>query len=172
MTELTDKISPSLEQHACTVGVVASLMNKSRLYRRFPLASLNAWIDPAIFHGQIKVFYNQRGAGVGYITWAHCSDEVVESFATKHDFLPHLSEWNEGGDPFVVDFLVLPGHLKLVIDYINEFMFAGYDTLRAIKRDGTGRVVRLRSFHRRRWFEQPLQGPVHLDADRPLSKAA
>jgi cytolysin-activating lysine-acyltransferase len=131
------------------LGVVASLMANSPQYSRYPLVSLKAWIHPALQTEQLAIFYDANsGEAVGYITWAMLAPDVERRWLRQPDVLLHLSEWNEGFNLWIMDFLSLPGYCEDIIEYIKESMFL--ENLRAysLRRDKNGKVRKVTCWDR------------------------
>ncbi|MFY7820020.1 MAG: toxin-activating lysine-acyltransferase [Rhodoluna sp.] len=58
-------------------------------------------ILPCARHGKIAFFLNFDQAPVGFVTWAHLSQETEERVLQTMDPWLHISEWNEGPSPWV-----------------------------------------------------------------------
>jgi len=133
------------DELAKEVGYVASLMSQQPLYRTFPLACIQAWIMPALAHGQLKVFHDEKGSAIGYITWAYLAPDVAERWVHDPAVLLHLSEWNEAGELWIMDFFALPGFARMLVDHVRSSMFPGEECARSFRRrGGRRRAVRWR----------------------------
>lgn len=53
-------------------------------------------ILPSARHGKIAFFLNFDRVPVGFITWAHLSEETEQRVVQTVDPWIHISEWNEG----------------------------------------------------------------------------
>jgi hemolysin-activating ACP:hemolysin acyltransferase len=53
-------------------------------------------IIPSSRHGKIALFLNFDQVPVGFVTWAHLSEETERRLLATADPWLHLSEWNEG----------------------------------------------------------------------------
>ena len=53
-------------------------------------------IVPASRHGKLAFFLNFDRVPVGFITWAHLSEETEDRLLATLDPWLHISEWNEG----------------------------------------------------------------------------
>lgn len=51
---------------------------------------------PCARHGKIAFFLNFDRVPVGFVTWAHLSEETEERILQTMDPWLHISEWNEG----------------------------------------------------------------------------
>jgi hemolysin-activating ACP:hemolysin acyltransferase len=131
-------------------GVIAHLMANNTRYRGFPLASLSAWIDPAIVTNQLAIFYGSySGNPVGYITWAFLAPDVEHRWLNDPGVLLHESEWNEGGNLWIMDFLAIPGYCEDIIEFIENNMFADHSEAYSLRRKGDGTVRKVSYWKRR-----------------------
>jgi hemolysin-activating ACP:hemolysin acyltransferase len=53
-------------------------------------------VIPASTHGKLAFFIDYDRVPVGFVTWAHLSDETESRLLQTLDPWLHLSEWNEG----------------------------------------------------------------------------
>ena len=120
------------------MGLVAELSGKSS-YRFLPIARFAAWVSPAIAHRQIKFAFDESGNPIAYWTWAWLAPDVSKRMTGDPRALLHESEWNEGSELWIMDFIVLSGHLMDVIRYIQEVQFPGLSQAFSVRRhrDGT-----------------------------------
>jgi hemolysin-activating ACP:hemolysin acyltransferase len=58
-------------------------------------------IVPASRHGKLAFFLNFDRVPVGFITWAHLSEETEARLLSTLDSWLHISEWNEGPELWV-----------------------------------------------------------------------
>lgn len=58
-------------------------------------------IVPAYRHGKLAFFLNFDRVPVGFITWAHLSEEAENRLLSTLDPWLHISEWNEGPELWV-----------------------------------------------------------------------
>ena len=151
-------------------GVVAYLMATSKQYRAYPLGSLTVWIDPPIATDQLAVFYRWNDSEpVGYVTWALLAPDVEHRWLHDPQVLLHPSEWNEGENLWIMDFLALPGYCEDIVEFIEQNMFVGYLEARSVRRNADG-TVRKVSTWRRRACRQPIARPdatLTSSGDRP-----
>lgn len=115
----------------------------------FPLSALDYWVSPAILLKQIKFFFDHRGRPVAYLTWAFLSDEVSARMERDVINVLHLSEWNEGLNLWVLDFVAPYGHTRSVCRYIRDEMFEFAAELKGIKRNQCEEMMRIRRFNLR-----------------------
>lgn len=131
-------------------GTVAHLMSLSREYRNFPFACLSAWIDPAILTNQLAVFYRGNdGCPVGYITWALLAQDVEQRWINDPHVILHESEWNEGENLWIMDFLALPSYCADIVEYIDRSMFEGRTEAYSLRRNKDGSVRKISCWKRR-----------------------
>jgi len=125
---------------ATDLGYIAALLANHPEYRGFPIACLQAWIIPALAHGQARVFFDEKGSAVGYLTWAYFADDVSDRWVNDPAVLLHLSEWNEGGDLWILDFFAVPGYARIILDEVRANMFLGEAAAFSIRRTRPGRM--------------------------------
>jgi cytolysin-activating lysine-acyltransferase len=131
-------------------GIVAHLMATSSTYRAFPMVSLTAWIDPAILTKQIAIFCDAySGDPVGYITWAFLASDVEHRWLSDPKVMLHFSEWNEGDNLWIMDFLALPGRCEDIVEFIEENMFSDHLQAYSVRRNSDGVVRKVSCWKRR-----------------------
>jgi cytolysin-activating lysine-acyltransferase len=134
-----------------TRGEVANLMASNARYRAFPIVSLSVWIDPAIMTNQLAIFYDSySGNPVGYITWAFLAPDVEHRWLKDPNVLLHDSEWNEGGNLWIMDFLAIPGYCEDIIEFIEQNMFSDQSQAFSLRRNDDGRVRKVSCWKRRK----------------------
>jgi len=135
--------SPESSDYARQLGVVANLMLQNKRYQYFPMACLIAWIHPAILLKQIKLFYNDKGLPIGYITWAWLAPDVEERWTNDPKVMLHFTEWNEGEALWIMDFLAMPGYAKLLQRHALADLFPDQTQAKSLRRkpDGSRRSV-------------------------------
>lgn len=120
---LTPKGAPD-NQLKEKLGAIARLMSRSKRYHNYPTAYLCMWIEPALITNQAAIFYRRNDSEpVGFITWAFLSAEVEHRWRRDPRALLHLSDWNEDGNLWIVDFMAAPGFCEDIVEFINENMF-------------------------------------------------
>lgn len=89
---------------AATLGFVVMLLhNMTESRSNFDIRRhVRDLIEPAIAHRRIQIYFNEAGAPVGYLAWAHLSTATSERVALKRDTCLHLSEWDEGEHLWIV----------------------------------------------------------------------
>jgi cytolysin-activating lysine-acyltransferase len=135
--------------HCRKLGVAAALMMRSPDYQRYPVNCITAWIQPAIMLKQIRFFFDRHGGPVGYMTWAYLAPDVEERLLHDPRFMLHLSEWNEGENLWILDFLAPNGFAKAVVRYARESMFPSFEVANSVRRLDDG-SIRSRCLWRRR----------------------
>jgi cytolysin-activating lysine-acyltransferase len=132
-------------------GIVAHLMGSNPTYCRFPIVSLKMWIDPAIITNQLEIFFDADSSNpVGYITWALLAPDVEHRWINDPKVVLHDSEWNEGHNLWIMDFLALPGYCEDIVEFIEENLFAQHSQAFSLRRDAKGVVRKLSCWKRRR----------------------
>lgn len=78
------------------VGAVALLLAQEPNWKGDMHRLLAEEVLPCSRHGKIAFFLNFDRAPVGFITWAHLSQETEQRILSTMDPWLHASEWNEG----------------------------------------------------------------------------
>lgn len=94
-----------LSLHDCTmldpqrqrvVGAVSLILAEDKSWRGDMKQLLMDEIIPAASHGKLAFFLSFDRVPVGFVTWAHLSEETEARILETLDPWLHLSEWNEG----------------------------------------------------------------------------
>jgi cytolysin-activating lysine-acyltransferase len=143
MSRVTSDENTESAEYNRTLGCVTSLMLQNKNYRSYPMACLLAWIHTPILLKQLRVFFNERGVPVGYLTWAFLAPDVELKWTSDPKVLLHFSEWNEGENLWIMDFLATHGYARAILDTVKLEMFDGYREAKSIRRnpDGSARNV-------------------------------
>ncbi|MFN3861386.1 MAG: toxin-activating lysine-acyltransferase [Roseateles sp.] len=83
------------------VGAVSLILAEQEGWRGDLRTLLAEEILPCARHGKIAFFLNFDRVPVGFVTWAHLSEETEQRLLTTMDPWLHLSEWNEGPSPWI-----------------------------------------------------------------------
>ncbi|GJJ05044.1 hypothetical protein RugamoR64_55820 [Duganella rhizosphaerae] len=107
------------------LGRVTSLMSKSASHAQLPLSYLaRVWL-PAIRHNNVKCYFNDDGEIVAMLAWAFLSEATIQRLCDSGRMDLHLSEWNEGDQLWIVDFLAPHGNLRYVLRNMRDQLFPG-----------------------------------------------
>ncbi|WP_350616551.1 toxin-activating lysine-acyltransferase [Pseudomonas sp. HY7a-MNA-CIBAN-0227] len=110
----------NFERSASVLGSVCSIIFNCKKYSLLHAIVLKHWIVPAIEHDQIRVYFDKFSNPVGYITWAHLARDTELRLLNDLDFSLHLSEWNEGGRTWILDFCFPTGMAKFSIAQLKK----------------------------------------------------
>ncbi|WP_170912713.1 toxin-activating lysine-acyltransferase [Xanthomonas axonopodis] len=131
------------------VGTATSLMLQTKEYPHFALACVKVWLYPPILMKQIRFFYDYRGQPIGYATWAFLSDDVVDRLKNDPRFILHDSEWNEGSNVWVMDFVAISGYSRNLVAKLAEVEFLDCALVKSARRRPDGKLGRVTSWRRR-----------------------
>lgn len=101
------------------LGFAVSCMLMNNNYSLYHIKTLQIWTQKAINHNQFKILFDHKENPLGYITWAWFRDDTLARLINDPLFLPHSSEWNEGGTLCILDFCCRPGSARLCMDYLK-----------------------------------------------------
>ncbi|WP_440962716.1 toxin-activating lysine-acyltransferase [Massilia sp. GER05] len=118
------------EPHKTTAeyyGYAALLMGTAPALLNRTLAKSLWHLGAAFAHKQFKFYFDARGMPVGMVTWAFLAPDVEDRFLSGDDPQLHLSEWNEGDSPWIIDFVAPYGNLKHILRDLRDTVFAAHD---------------------------------------------
>jgi len=149
-------------QLSCNFGsIMQVLLNTER--KTFKLISIALQTMPALRVNQMCVIRNTRGEPVGYAIWAFLSDEVAAEMSTNPDRLLHYSEWNEGLNAWIIDFVALPGIARALAAMLRNGPLKGFDRFHGVRTRADGsirKVVNVKALVRAPAAETPP--PIHM----------
>ncbi|MHB1992681.1 toxin-activating lysine-acyltransferase [Metallibacterium scheffleri] len=140
--------SPQSSEYTRQLGVVTNLMLQNKRYQYYPMACLIAWIQPAIMLNQIKLFFNDKGIPIGYMTWAWLAPDVEERWIHDPKVMLHFTEWNEGEALWIMDFLALPTYARLLQRHALKDMFPDQVLAKSLRRKPDGSTRRVTTWRR------------------------
>lgn len=114
---------------AAILGPILDLHHNCDYHSKLPIAFFDRIISPAIRHGSLKVFFDQRGDPIAYVVWAYLSPQVEQRIFETGNFVLHISEWNEGDSLWILDFLAPFGHCRRVLRSLVDDQFKSHKTL-------------------------------------------
>ncbi len=79
----------------------------------FTIASAVTWVLPALRLDQYVLLFHQHHP-VGFISWAHVDDDLLDRLRADSVNFLDFAEWNEGVHLWIVDFIAMPGFAPLV----------------------------------------------------------
>ena len=85
---------------------------------------------------------------IGYMTWAYLSDDSDAGMRRGEKSYLHISEWNEGENLWVLDFLSVGVSPRGLVKEAIEKVFKKENVAFYAKRDGAGNVIRVMSWKR------------------------
>mgnify|MGYP001545289269 CR=1 FL=1 len=151
-SSLTLQTKPSMATQLEKLGAVTKLVTRTREYRSFIVSALHVWIEPAIDFDQIRVFYNTSGEPVGYVTWAWLDPRARERFIHDPRFLFHPSDWTEGPELWILDFVAPFGHASDMWKQLRtEPRFTETEAFSYLRRRADGSIRRVTTRKNRRF---------------------
>ncbi len=110
---------------------------------KFSVAAAHTWILPAVLHRQICFAFNRDGCPIAYISWAYVSDETLQRLQKDDVMALDPSEWNEGLNLWIVDFVAVKRMAPFVARFFRRELRLHGDYLHGMKRKADGSVRRL-----------------------------
>lgn len=99
----------SISKHSELLGYSVILMLRCQEYSKYTVGTLKFWTEQAILHEQIRFYFDAYGDPVGYLTWAFLAEDVEYRILNDDNYLLHPSEWNEGDNLWILDFVFPSG---------------------------------------------------------------
>jgi hemolysin-activating ACP:hemolysin acyltransferase len=129
-------------QLSCNFGsIMQILLNTER--KTFKLISIALQTMPALRVNQLWVVRNSRGEPVAYAIWAFLSDEVAAEMKVNPDRLLHYSEWNEGLNAWIIDFVALPGFARILASQLRNGPLKGFDRIHGLRTRADGSIRKI-----------------------------
>jgi len=113
-------------QRAQFLGAVVQLAANCAYHNTVPLLGIVDRALTAYSLNQAKLYFNDYGQCVGYVIWAVVAPEVERRFLGTPVASLHISEWNEGGSLWILDFVVPHGSLRYVMDDFRDSLFKDF----------------------------------------------
>lgn len=96
------------------------------------LACRNIW--SAILLDQIDFIFDSKGIPVGYATWAFVTDNCADLLIDNANYQPHLSEWNEGCNLWIIDFVAPYGNAAALARKLRLGVLGAAGHVRGVRR--------------------------------------
>ncbi len=167
---MSDTTQPGAQGVDLQLGaIVRTLLATPR--KAFRIGALEPQVLPALEVQQAVVLRDNRGSVQGYALWAFVTDVVLNELVADPMRLLHRSEWNEGLNLVIMDFVALDGAARALARRLRMIELRGFEKAYAIRRTGQG-AERVMTFKRRR-SEMPDPAPTSRNAgDKPSPRTA
>jgi cytolysin-activating lysine-acyltransferase len=106
------------------LGEVCWLMSRAQHRRHAFLADLEWLVMPVLALGQARLYRNDKGDPIGFVSWATVSDEVNERLKSGVARLAP-PEWRSGPHIWIFDIVTPFGGAKEILDTVNKTVFEG-----------------------------------------------
>lgn len=140
------------------LGEATALMAESPLHQERSIAAIGGLILPPLMLGQMRV-WRRGGRPVALATWAWL-DETTEQAVLHQDHTPAPEEWNNGDNPVVIDFIAPFGDGFHIARDLKRTVFPER-ALRSVRRDSSGRVLRIVQHPGRDQFGRPVKARAY-----------
>lgn len=101
------------------------------------------WIQSAIAHHQLHVFFSEDDTPIGFIAWAFLETDVQKRLIENPQSLLHPSEWTESMEPWIIDCVALPGFYRKIIKTSAQTLFKEYPQIGFVRRRIDSEKIRL-----------------------------
>lgn len=112
--------------------------------KRFSIAAVHLWLWPAIRLSQIVATTGRGGVWTGYATWAYFSPEMSANFPKYDPPFLHISDWNEGYELWILDFVAPYGNARELANLLKRRLGGTHRQARHVVRDTTGKITGVR----------------------------
>ena len=144
-----DDPESEFERHLSTNFGHAVRVLTSSSRRTEALQPLGVHLWPAVRLNQIGFLFNSRGSPVAFATWAFVTDEVAQSLLGDPNYCMDISEWNEGDQLWLVDFVAPFGEARNLVRKLFAAYLPGAWRVRGIRRYADGKQSRVVDFKRK-----------------------
>ncbi len=111
--------------------------------RTFKLVSIAVQTMTAVKLNQVCVMFNQRGEPSGYALWAFLSDEVAAEMTSNPDRILHYSEWNEGLNLWILDFVAPAGQVRELAHKLRDEVLKDFKRVHGVRTRADGSIRKL-----------------------------
>jgi cytolysin-activating lysine-acyltransferase len=126
---------------------VRVLVSSARRTQALKDVGIHLW--PAVRLNQIGFLYNSKGSPVAFATWAFVTAEVAQSMLADPGYRLDISEWNEGDQLWLVDFVAPFGEARNLVRKLRAAHLKGAWRVRGIRRYAEGKQPRVVDFQRK-----------------------
>ncbi|CAD0355999.1 MULTISPECIES: toxin-activating lysine-acyltransferase [Xanthomonas] len=125
---------------AQALGLAMQLLFKTDR-KKFSIAAAYVWLWPAIRLGQLVTIEDEDGVWTGYALWAYLTPETASHLVLQDPpFLP-ISDWNEGDQLWILDFVAMPGHHRRLARALRDRLRPHFKQAHRLVRDKTGAML-------------------------------
>ncbi|WP_052689302.1 toxin-activating lysine-acyltransferase [Xanthomonas albilineans] len=132
-----EKIFRTQDEYMTEVGKAIQLLMRTDR-KKFSIAATYMWLWPAIRLGQIMTLRNSRGLWVAYATWAYLSPEIAARRWNSDPPYLHLSEWNEGSELWLIDFVAPFGNVRELSKLLKNKFAVEHERVNYVSRHPVG----------------------------------
>ncbi|WP_308422165.1 toxin-activating lysine-acyltransferase [Dyella nitratireducens] len=109
--------------------------------RKYSIASAYLWLWPAVRLNQIVCTTGRSGVWTGYATWAYFTPEFATTFVKSDPPFLHISDWNEGYQLWILDFVAPLGHARALVSQLRSRLSRDFKEARHVVRSPDGNVI-------------------------------
>jgi hemolysin-activating ACP:hemolysin acyltransferase len=125
------------------LGIATRLLAEVDLHGSIESGYIVSNIMVAIAHEQIRFGFDDAARPVCFWTWAYLAPDVERRLMTSSTVSLHMSEWNEGGNLWIVDFVAPHGHLRSIIEYMHRYFSPAASSGYSMRRYKDGAVRKI-----------------------------
>lgn len=140
--------NPFERQLSANFGHAVRVLTSSA-QRTGALQPLGIRLWPAVRLNQIGFLFNSKGSPVAFATWAFVTDEVAQTLLADPGYCMDISEWNEGDQLWLVDFVAPFGEARNLARKLCNCYLPGDWRVRGMRRYADGKPSRVVDFRRK-----------------------
>lgn len=135
--------SPFENSLSLTYGRALRVLGSLPDWRDSSLRSLQWRVWSPVKLRQVEFLYDGRGIAIGFVSWAFLTDEVAQLLVEDSSYRLDISEWNEGDQLWIIDFVSPSGGARSLWQRFRQLHVPGARRLRAMRVYTNGRQRRL-----------------------------
>lgn len=115
------------------LGIAAHLCAAHSRYGMLPICNLNIYVIPALLHRQIGFVFDEYNNPIAYLVWAFIAADVESKIIAGKPL--HPSEWNEGEQLWIVDFVAPFGNVREIVNFLRMTQFLDRTSAHSFRRN-------------------------------------
>jgi cytolysin-activating lysine-acyltransferase len=105
--------------NSTVLGDIVFLFLHSPLHRGWPIFLIERNVLPAIHHKQFRLYHDDKGRPIGYLSWAWLTDEHDAKYQMGAYAL-RPSDWIGGSNAWIIDFVAPFGHTMAIRRHMRK----------------------------------------------------
>jgi cytolysin-activating lysine-acyltransferase len=152
------------------LGAMTWLMSQSPYHRHWTAHDIHTEIVPALILQQYRIYQDEAGNPVGFVTWAELTADAVEALTTRRRTL-QFDDWRAGDTLLFNDFVAPFGHGTWMVNELRQHVFPDRSAL-SLRRNPDGSIRKINRWWGKRVTpsaperpRDPIKGPLASSPD-------